>query len=116
MASIVIGGNAATDSLEQCSYVFTRFPASEINGLGEAINAGYPEIVITYANLSATDFAWWASTICTNLPSKTHTSATLYNDQGATGAYTNLVVHYPTYSGIRGQWYQNVVVRITQIS
>ena len=116
MASMSIGGNSFTDELETCTYVFKRFPVVETNGLGEAVNGGYPEITITYSELSESNFAWWASTICTNLASKTHTSATLYDDQGDTDAYTNAVVHYPTYDGIRGQWYQNVVVRITQLS
>ena len=111
-----IGGNAFTDERELCNYVFKRFSAIETNGLGEAVNAGYPEVTITYDQLSETDFQWWASTICTNLASKTHTSATLYTDQGSTAAYTNAVVHYPTYDGISGAWYQNVVIRITQLS
>lgn len=113
---MIIGGNAFTDEREICTYVFKRHQYVETNGLGEAVTAGYPEVTITYSILSATDFAWWANTICTNLPSKTHTSATLFTDQGATAAYTNAVVFYPTYDSIQGQWYQNVVVRITQLS
>lgn len=116
MASMSIGGNAFTDELETCTYVFKRFTITETNGLGEVISGGYPEVTLTYDLLSPSDFDWWASTICADLASKTHTSATLYTDQNATANYTNAVVHYPTYDGIRGQWYQNVVVRITQLS
>ena len=115
MPSMIIGGNAFTTELEVCTYVFKRHNYVEINGLGEAVTAGYPEVTITYSSLIQSDFVWWASTICANLPSKTHTSATLYTDQGATAAYTNAVVFYPTYDGILGQWYQNVVIRITQL-
>jgi len=111
-----IGGNAFTQELETCTYIFKRFSSIETNGLGEVVSGGYPEVTLTYDELSATNFAWWASTICANLASKTHTSATLYTDQGATASYTNAVVHYPTYDGIRGAWYQNVVIRITQLS
>lgn len=111
-----IGGNAFSGEREICEYVFKRFTSSEINGLGEVVSGGYPEVTITYSELSETDFAWWTNTICTNLASKTHTSATLFTDQGATANYTNAVVHYPTYDGINGAWYQNVVIRITQLA
>lgn len=115
MASMSIGGNAFTDELEVCTYVFKRFQYIEKNGLGEASSGGYPSVTITYNTLSQSNFQWWASTICTNLASKTHTSATLYTDQGATANYTNAVVSYPTYDGIIGQWYQNVKIEITQL-
>lgn len=116
MASMSIGGNAFTDDRELCTYVFKRHQYTEVNGLGEVVSAGYPEVTITYSSLSQTDFVWWANTVCANLASKTHTSATLYTDQGATANYTNAIVHYPTYDSIHGAWYQNVVVRITNLA
>lgn len=111
-----IGGNAMTTELEECTYVFNRFPATEKNGLGQVVSGGYPEVTITYDYLSPTNFAWWATTICGGAASATHTSATLYTDLSATASYTNCVVHYPTYESIQGAWYSNVVVKITQIS
>lgn len=111
-----IGGNAFTDERELCTYVFKRFTQTEVNGLGEVVSGGYPEVTITYSQLSEDDFYWWAHTVCADLASKTHTSATLFTDQGATANYTNAVVFYPTYDGISGAWYQNVVVRITQLA
>ena len=115
MPSMSIGGNAFTEELESCNYVFTRFPATEINGAGVASSGGYPEININYSFLSEAGFIFWASTICANLASKTHTSATLFDDQGSTDTYSSLVVFYPTYDGIQGQFYTNVSIRITQL-
>ncbi|MCB0096883.1 MAG: hypothetical protein KDE46_14240 [Caldilineaceae bacterium] len=115
MASMIIGGNNFTDELEVCNYNFKRFPATEINGEGEVVSGGYPEISIRYSYLSASGFDFWANTICAGLASKTHTSATLYDDSSSTTTFTNLVVFYPTYDGVEGQFYTNVGVRITQL-
>lgn len=111
-----IGGNAMDAELENCTYVYTRFPATERNGLGEAVSGGYAEITINYAYLSLGAFLYWASTICAGLPSKTHTSASLYNDWSVLTSYNNLIVFYPTYEAIEGPYYRGVVVKIEQVS
>lgn len=111
-----IGGNAMSEELEACHYVYNRFPVTEKNGQGEAVSGGYAEVTINYPYLSLTGFAYWATTICTGLASKTHTSATLYTDLSVTASFTNLVVFYPTYEAIEGAYYRGVVVKIEQIS
>lgn len=111
-----IGGNAMSSELENCAYVFKKYPMTEINGLGEAVSAGYAEVTINYPYLSLEGYTYWATTICAGLPSKTHTSATLYTDLSVTASYTNLVVMYPTYEAIEGVYYRNVTVEIKQIS
>lgn len=116
MASMSIGGNAMDDELENCTYVYNRFPATERNGMGEAVSAGYAKITFNYAYLSLGAFTYWASTICSGLASKTHTSATLFTDLSVTASFTNLVVFYPTYEAIEGAYYRGVMVKIEQVS
>jgi hypothetical protein len=116
MASMVIGGHAFTGALEVCSYVFKRFPITEQNGNGELVGEEVSEVTLTYAEMEPADYAWWTDTICAGLPSKTYTSATLYNDRDTTESFTNLVVDYPTYDGISGAYYQNVTVKIREIA
>lgn len=116
MASMSIGGNAMTDELENCTYQFVKFPATEKNGLGEAVSAGYAEININYQYLSLTGMQYWATTICAGLASKTHTTASLFNDLSVLTSYTNLVVFYPTYEAIEGSDYRGVTVKIEQVS
>ncbi len=116
MASMSIGGNAMTDELENASYQFVRFPYTERNGLGEVVSGGYAEATINYQYLSLEGMQYWATTICTGLPSKTHTSASLYNDLSVLTSYTNCVVIYPTYEAIEGVYYRGVTVKIEQIN
>jgi hypothetical protein len=111
-----IGGFAMSYEVENTAYQFVKFPATEKNGLGEAVSAGYAEISLNYAYLSLEGMAYWATTICAGLPSKTHTAANLYNDLSVLTGYTNLVVFYPTYEAIEGVYYRGVVVKIEQIN
>lgn len=111
-----IGGNAMTQELEACQYVYKKFPVTERNGLGEAVSGGYAEVTINYPYLSLDGWTYWATTVCAGLASKTHTSATLYTDMSATASFTNCVVHYPTYEAIEGAYYRGVAVKIEQIN
>ena len=111
-----IGGNAMSYEVENTAYQFVKFPATEKNGLGEAVSGGYGEATFNYAYLSLEGMQYWATTICEGLPSKTHTSASLYNDLSVLTSYTNLVVFYPTYEAIEGVYYRGVVVKIEQVN
>jgi hypothetical protein len=111
-----INGQAMDYELENCPYVFKRFPATERNGQGEAVSGGYAEVTINYPYLSLAGFTYWATTICAGLPSKRHTSAVLYNDLSVTQSFTNLVVFYPTYEAIEGPYYRGVTVKIEQVT
>jgi len=92
-------------------------PAEEVNknGLGEPVVAGYASVEWTFATLSFTDFDWWRVTLLTDLRFRRFTSATLWNDGRAEVAYTNCIVHRPTYENIYANWYENVTVKIDQI-
>lgn len=111
-----IGGNAMNYELENAAYQFVRFPFAERNGLGEVVSGGYAEVTINYQYLSLEGMQYWATTICDGLPSKTHTSASLYNDLSVLTSYTNCVVIYPTYEAIEGVYYRGVTVKIEQIN
>lgn len=111
-----IGGNAMSYEVENTAYQFTKFPVTERNGLGEAVSGGYGVATFNYAYLSLEGMQYWATTICAGLASKTHTSATLYNDLSVLTSYSRCVVFYPTYEAIEGVEYRNVVVKIEQIS
>jgi hypothetical protein len=116
MASMSIGGNAMTDEVENTAYQFVKFPYTERNGLGEAVSGGYGEATFNYQYLSLEGMQYWATTICAGLPSKTHTSASLFSDMSVLTSYTNCVVFYPTYEAIEGPYYRGVTVKIEQIS
>jgi len=111
-----IGGFTMSYEVENTTYQFVRFPSTERNGLGEAVSGGYAEVTINYPYLSLEGMQYWATTICTGLPSKTHTSASLYNDLSVLTSYSNCVVFYPTYEAIEGVYYRGVVVKIEQIN
>lgn len=111
-----IGGNAMSYEVENTTYQFVRFPSTERNGLGEAVSGGYADVTINYPYLSLEGMQYWATTICAGLPSKTHSSATLYNDLSVLTSYSNCVVFYPTYEAIEGVYYRGVTVKIEQIN
>ena len=115
--AMLIGGNAMPSSIENHSsgYVFNPFPKVIRDGNNAAVAIGYPEIVWTFAWLTLTEITWWTTTICAGLPSKSFTSASLYNNLDVLTAYSHCTVNYPTYDSREYDDFINVVVRITDI-
>lgn len=112
-----INGVTMPASIENYSvgYVYNPFPATVTDGEGNVLSVGYPEIVWTFERLTAAEFNWWATTICTGLPSKKFTSAALYNNLDTLITFSNLVVQYPTFDSREYGTYQNVTIKITQL-
>lgn len=96
-------------------YLFKPAETIRSNGLGEAVAAGYASLTWTWPHMNATDYNWWYTTLLTGLPSRTFTTASLYNNLSTLTSYTNVVVYRPTYESISGGLYQNVVVEIKHI-
>lgn len=115
--AMVIGGNSMPASIENYSagYRFNPFPKLREDGQGNQIAIGYPEIIWTFEELTSSEFAWWATTVCAGLPSKLFTSAQLYNQLDVLTTYTNCIVYCPTYEGREFGRYLGVTVRIIQL-
>lgn len=116
---MTIGGVTIPTSLERGFYLFNPPEILRSNGIGEAVAAGYASVTWTWATMELGDstkgFTWWYTTLLTGLPSKTFTSASLYNNLQASTNYTNAVVYRPTYEKINGSLYYNVIVEIKQL-
>jgi hypothetical protein len=87
-----------------------------VDGEGIPIQAGYSSVTWTFDLLSATDYAWWVTTLLAGAPGARFTTAQLYNHLNTLTTYTNIVVKRPTFGGVvHSTLYQDVVVEISQL-
>ncbi len=88
-----------------------------VDGNGVPIAAGYASVMWTFELLSATDYAWWVTTLLGGVAGARFTTAQIYNHLNTLTTYTNIVVKRPTFGGvIHSALYSDVVVEITQLA
>ena len=85
------------------------------NGQGDLITAGYAVVEWTFSTMTATEFAYWETTLLTGLPSKRMTNNRLWDRLMAETPYSELVLERPEFENYNGNRYRNVAIRMTQV-
>jgi hypothetical protein len=85
------------------------------NGQGDLVTAGYATVDWTFSTLTATEFAYWETTLLAGAASKRLTNNRLWNRLMAETAYSELVLERPEFENYNGNRYRNVAIRMTQV-
>ena len=118
MAILTIGSLVMPDDLAKRGHYMP--PAPEVlgnNGRGiEQISVTY-SMQITYNRLPKAHYVWWRTTLLAGQLSREFSSSNIVvDDLGNNLSVFSLVVHRPTFTGIKfNQHYEGVIVRITDI-
>lgn len=116
MAANINGTNIPTNINGRGRYLFNPPEILARNGQGAVVESDYASITWTFTLLSVADFTWWYTTLMAGAPSLIITSASLYNILGALTSYTHGVLLRPTFDYVNGYYYNNVVIKIEDLS
>lgn len=105
-----------TSMVNRGRYLFTPPPVVATNGLGDAVTAGASSIEWTWPVVTATEFAYWWTTLGAGAGSARHGNNRFRDVTGTETAYSVCVVERPTWEHFTGDSYRNFTVRITQIA
>lgn len=118
MAILTIGSLVMPDDLaKRGHYLPPVQEALGTNGRGLDQASVTYSMQIAYDRLPKAHFVWWYTTLLTGGLSREFSSTNIVVDAlGNNLSVFSLVVHRPTFSGIKfNQYYEDVVVRITDI-
>lgn len=96
-----------------------KFNAPQIvayNGRGEAVAAGLPTVDWTFRFMLPAEFAYFETTLLAGANSKILTNNRLWNRLMTETAYSSVVLERPEFDGYNGWRYQNVSIKITQVT
>lgn len=95
---------------------FIAKPAATLrqNGLGIDVVAGYASVNWTWDYLSISDYLWW-NTILLGQASFQYSHALLWDHASNLIAYSNIVVHRPTFGHVKGDVYYEVAILLDQL-
>lgn len=96
-----------------------KFNAPQIvayNGQGKAVAAGSPTVDWTFPYMTATEFAYFETTLLAGANSKILATNRLWNRLMTETAYSSVVLERPEFEGYNGNVYRNVKIKITQVT
>lgn len=100
---------------ERGAYKFE--PPAEVarNGQGLSVTAGASRVIWRWPYLSASDMAWWVTTLLSGAASAAFTQAKFFNHAQTLTTYTYCIVYRPQYDRIENGLFMDVSLEIGSI-
>lgn len=115
MTTPSINGTSVPASLQRAKgYTFQPQPIAATRGDGLPVRAGAQKITWKFDHMTATEWAWWKTTILAGARQAAITCE-LWDDDMSAQSFTAAILHKPTYESYRGGIYYGVTVEITNL-